>query len=75
MTAIIGAIIRHILTVYGGAMAAGGDADIGTLFVKLVDGLSGGDKSTVIGTAVALFAVAWSIYEKKSNAKKLESSK
>lgn len=69
MSAIIGAIIRHILTVYGGAVAAGGEADIGALFVKLVDGMAGGDKSTLAGTAVALAAVAWSIYDKKSKPK------
>lgn len=69
MSAILGSIIRHILTIYGGAMASGGDADIGALFVKLVAGVAGGDKSTIVGTAVALVAVAWSIYEKKSKAK------
>jgi hypothetical protein len=70
MSVIISAIIRHVIGIYGASVAAGGTADIGALFVQLVDGLASGDKHTFLGAVVALAAVAWSLYDKKTRQKK-----
>lgn len=67
MTAIIAAIIRHIIGIYGASIAAGGTADIGALVIQLVEGLADGNSSTLTGAIVALAAVAWSIYDKRKS--------
>lgn len=70
MSTIFAAIVRHIIGIYGASIAAGGTADIGALFVQLVDGLADGNQTTLIGAIVALAAVAWSLYDKKQKSKK-----
>lgn len=70
MSAIVAAIIRHVIGIYGASIAAGGTADIGALVVQLVDGLASGDKNTFIGAVIALAAVAWSLYDKKTRKNK-----
>lgn len=54
--AIITAIARHFLTAVGGAMAIQYDVDGDTL-------------NAIIGGLSALVGVAWSIYDKKVNAR------
>lgn len=52
--AVVTAIVRHLLTAIGGAMAVQYDVDGDTL-------------NAIIGGLSALAGVAWSIYDKKVN--------
>jgi len=71
MTTIIAAIARHVIGIYGASVAAGGTADIGTLVVQLVDGIASGDKHTILGAVIALAAVMWSLYDKRTKKENL----
>jgi hypothetical protein len=53
--AIVNAVIRHLLTAFGGIAVAKGYVDSGTL-------------ETVVGAVLALIGVGWSLYDKKQNA-------
>ena len=48
-------VIRHTLTAVGGYLVAKGALDVGTV-------------ETVIGAAVTLIGVVWSVYQKKEPA-------
>lgn len=68
MSQIIGAIVRHVLTLMG-AVWAGSDAEVGEALRLFIQHLADGNTSALGGSIVTLLAIAWSIYDKTTKQK------
>lgn len=69
-TDILGGFTRHIITVIAGAIIANGTTDINAAIHTVLQNLSTGDTSALIGSSVALFAIIWSMWVKFSEQSK-----
>lgn len=59
---LVGGIVRHALTIAGGALVTQGQLDAA-------------QAETLIGAAMAIFGVAWSVWQKKKAATPIEAPK
>lgn len=67
MSAMIAAIVRHLMTLLGAAWA-GSDAEVGKILRELVEQIASGDTNAIGGAIVMLAAIMWSIYDKRRKA-------
>lgn len=63
---ILKALLRHFLTVAGGAAVVSQTAGANTDVVSaVVDSVASGNPTSIAGSLVTVAGVAWSIYDKK----------
>ena len=59
-------IMRHFLTIAAGASLANGTESLDALMPNLLNGITTGDTSTIIGASIAIFTILWSMWTKAS---------
>lgn len=63
-TKVIGSIVRWVLVLGGAITAFMSNESFMDAFDKLKEALSSGDTATIIGSAVTLITLGWSIWDK-----------
>jgi len=63
---LLGGFTRHIITILAGAIIANGTDNINVAINTLIQNISSGETSALIGSSVAVFAILWSMWVKFS---------
>ena len=63
-TKVVGSIVRWALVISGAITTFMSDASFMDAFGKLKDAISSGDKVAVVGAAVTVITLGWSIWDK-----------
>jgi len=61
-----GGFFRHIITVIAGALITTGGDSLDSIIPMLMANIAAGDANAIGGSAVAIFAVLWSMWVKVS---------
>lgn len=67
---ITGGFIRHAITIIAGAIMANTTGDINTAVGDLLNNISSGESTALLGSAIAVFAILWSTWVKLTEEKK-----
>lgn len=67
---LLGGFTRHIITILAGAIIANGTDNINVAINTLIQNISSGETSALIGSSVAVFAILWSMWVKFSEEQK-----
>lgn len=65
-TQLLGGFTRHVITVIAGAIIANGTDDINVALQNLIQNISAGEPTALVGSSVAIFAILWSMWVKFS---------
>lgn len=65
-TQLLGGFTRHVITVIAGAVIANGTDDINIALQNLINNISTGEPTALVGSGVAIFAILWSMWVKFS---------